>query len=150
MWVGIPSREADEAWNGTEQSLIKINHSLSSKDRWSFDPTIITGTAGRGNVVQTFQLMQNFPNPFNPTTTIRYTLPVAGKTVIAVYNVLGQEVKKLVEAVVPAGDKSVVWNGSDNFDRQVSSGVYFYRITSTSIGVPAKSYSSVKKMVLLR
>lgn len=150
MWVGMPTREADEGWNGTEQSLIKINHSLSSNDRWSFDPTITTGIAGKGSIVQTFQLMQNYPNPFNPATTIRYTLPVAGKTVITIFNVLGQEVKRLVEAVEPAGDKSVVWNGSDKFDRQVSSGVYFYRITATSVGVPGRSYSSVKKMILLR
>ncbi|KAA3602031.1 MAG: T9SS C-terminal target domain-containing protein [Calditrichaeota bacterium] len=92
---------------------------------------------------ETFILSQNFPNPFNPTTTINYELRITnyefGKLLI--FNVLGQKVKEF-QLVNSKG--SVIWNGTNDFGKQVSSGIYFYRIeTDTQIG-------KMQKMVLLK
>ena len=85
-----------------------------------------------------FSLSQNFPNPFNPSTTIRYQLPRPAHVVLKLFSVLGQEVATLVNETQQAGTRSVVWNAVD-----VSSGVYFYRIQ-------ADSYSATMKLVLLK
>ena len=74
-------------------------------------------------------LFQNYPNPFNPTTTIRYNLPKTNKVVLKIYNTLGQEVRTLVNKVHKSGYKAVEWDGKDDFDQPVSSGVYVYKLT---------------------
>lgn len=85
-----------------------------------------------------FQLHQNVPNPFNPTTTIAYTLPGAAHVKLAVYDVRGREVAVLVDGYQPAGTHDAAWNASG-----VPSGVYFCRITTGT-------FSATRKMCLLR
>jgi hypothetical protein len=69
----------------------------------------------------------NYPNPFNPSTTIKFSMPKAGHLSLNVYNVRGQLVKTLIDGARPAGaDQSIVWDGSNNQGSNVSSGVYFY------------------------
>jgi predicted extracellular nuclease len=86
----------------------------------------------------TYSLEQNFPNPFNPTTTIQYGLPVSSTVTLTVYNIIGQEVMTLVNSYQNAGIYSV------NFDAsRLSSGMYLYRIT-------AGNFVQVKKMMLLK
>jgi len=92
---------------------------------------------------ESFQLFQNYPNPFNPTTTIKYDLPKPAKVVLKIYNILGQEVRTLVDARETAGYKSVVWDGRNNAGASVASGVYFYRIA-------AENFSKVRKMLIIR
>jgi len=92
-----------------------------------------------------FKLYQNHPNPFNPTTTIQYQLPSESRLRLMVYNLLGQVVAELVNGVESVGYKSVDWNAG-NF----SSGVYFYRLEATSTSKPTKSFTSVKKMLLIK
>ena len=88
---------------------------------------------------------QNYPQPFNPTTTIRFALPTDSKVTLKIYNLLGQVVATLADGVVSAGYQSAQWNASNN-----ASGVYFYRIEATSINDLSKSFMQVKKMVLMR
>jgi hypothetical protein len=76
-----------------------------------------------------FKLAQNFPNPFNPTTSIAYTVP-AGQVNLTIYNLLGQKVRTLVNKDVPAGVYEAVWDGADAAGNQVASGVYFYKLKS--------------------
>jgi len=95
-----------------------------------------------------YKLEQNFPNPFNPSTTVNYQLPEASTVKIVVYNMLGQEVKTLVSEDQLAGYYSMVWNGTDNTNRKVSSGVYIYRIIA--IGPQKKQYTEVKKMLMIK
>ncbi len=92
-----------------------------------------------------FALKQCYPNPFNPTTSIRYQLPMSGKVMLKIYNVLGQEVKTLVDEMQDAGFKSVEWNANE-----VASGVYFYRITVQGDGATSSTFTDQKKMLLIK
>jgi hypothetical protein len=89
-------------------------------------------------VVTAYALEQNFPNPFNPSTTIQYALPNAGDVRLTVFNVLGQEAATLVNENKPAGTYSVQFDAS-----RLASGLYFYRLQ-------AGSYVEMKKLVLLK
>ena len=79
-----------------------------------------------------FGLDQNTPNPFNPSTTIRYTLSGASQVNLAIYNVLGQQVRVLVNSAQAVGVHQVVWDGRDAFGRGVSTGLYLYRLQAES------------------
>ncbi|PID27263.1 MAG: hypothetical protein CSB55_09065 [Candidatus Cloacimonadota bacterium] len=87
--------------------------------------------------------LSNFPNPFNPVTEIHYNIPAAGKVNIKIYNTKGQLVNTLVDQVEEAGPKKVTWTGKDSQGNDVSSGVYFYKVT-------VKNASSTKKMLLMK
>lgn len=90
-----------------------------------------------------FALDQNYPNPFNPETRIGFSLKSGGHVELAVYNVLGESIRQLVFDYLSAGYKSVIWDGRDNSGRQVSSGVYLYKLT---IG----EFTETKKMMLVK
>jgi hypothetical protein len=74
------------------------------------------------------ELFQNFPNPFNPTTSISFKIPRDAHVRLEVFSVLGQSVKLLVDGHTRAGVYSVLWDGSNRRGQQVSSGMYFYRM----------------------
>lgn len=93
--------------------------------------------------VKVSMLKQNYPNPFNPTTTISFDMKSAGKANLAVYNVKGQLVKTLVNDNLTAGSHSILWNGLDNNNKQASSGVYFYKLSTNN-------HNEMKKMVLVK
>jgi tetratricopeptide (TPR) repeat protein len=86
--------------------------------------------------------VSNYPNPFNPTTTIKFGINSSHVT-IDIFNVKGQKIRSLVDSVYPAGEHSVVWNGNDDSGRSVGSGIYFYRIN-------AGEYNATKKMLLIK
>ncbi|MBI5265774.1 MAG: T9SS type A sorting domain-containing protein [candidate division Zixibacteria bacterium] len=90
-----------------------------------------------------FALMGNYPNPFNPTTTIEYSLERTHEVQLVIYNTLGRRVRRLVDQVQPHGVHRVGWDARDDEGRAVASGVYFYRL---SVGEEAR----VGKMVLVR
>jgi hypothetical protein len=90
-----------------------------------------------------FNLSQSFPNPFNPETRIQFSLLEKGKVQLNVYNMLGQVVAVLVNGELSAGTKEVVWNGTDQNGRSVTSGVYFYRL-ETPQGAITKKMTLVK------
>jgi len=92
---------------------------------------------------KTYSLHNNYPNPFNPATTIEFDLPVSGKVNLKIYNLLGEEVATLLEEELIAGRHSVIWDGLNNAQITVSSGVYFYWIKTGS-------FNAVKKMLLIR
>jgi len=101
-----------------------------------------------------YSLSQNYPNPFNPNTTICYAIRRGGDwesmngpvtTTLKIYNVLGQQVKTLVNELKEIGNYSVVWDGRDDHDRRVASGIYLYQLT-----VDGGRWSKTKRMILLR
>ena len=89
------------------------------------------------------QLKGNYPNPFNPETTIAFSTKENGPVSIDIYNIKGQKVKALVSENMQAGPHTVVWNGTNDNGKSVSSGVFFYRMKSGK-------YSSTKKMILMK
>jgi len=106
----------------------------------SENPVIDTTNIGD---LTSFNLYQNYPNPFNPRTTIVYDVVEETKVELNVYNILGQKVNTLINEVQSFGRKSIIWDGTNNSGKSVSSGVYIYSI---KIGNWVKS----KKMILLR
>ena len=87
--------------------------------------------------------ISNYPNPFNPTTTIVFDLASESKVSIAVYNVKGQRVKQLMNEQLSVGQHSIIWSGLDSNNKSVSSGIYLYKIK-------AGNQESVKRMLLLK
>jgi len=113
---------------------------------WDYDaesPTAIEDDPGTGIVIRTTNLRENYPNPFNPSTTLTFELPKQMDVELVIYDVLGRKVNTLVKGMQRAGVHQVIWNGADNYGRAVSSGVYFYRLTT-------ENYSKTLKMVLMR
>ena len=90
-----------------------------------------------------FNLRQNYPNPFNPETIIEYVLFENSQVHLSIYNILSQHVRTLIDQYQKAGYKKTTWDGKDQAGREVSSGIYFYRLKTDS-------FIEVKKMLLLR
>ncbi len=88
-------------------------------------------------------LHQNYPNPFNPTTTISFSIPKDSKVELSIYNIKGQKVKQLISDQLSTGQHSVVWDGRDENNKPVGSGIYFYKL---KVG----DFKRVKKMVLMK
>ncbi len=104
--------------------------------------TGINAPISDGNVPEAFHLWQNFPNPFNPETTIRYQLPQQAAVTLRIFNGLGQVVRTLIKGVEGSGIHEVTWDGRDDNGRFVGSGIYFYQLTAPRI-------RKTRKMVLL-
>lgn len=94
-----------------------------------------------------FSLSHNYPNPFNPSTTLTYHLPVSATVNAAVFNVTGKKVRQLTLATLPAGVHSLNWDGLDNHDRKVGSGIYYLHLKAES---GSQRCQQMEKMVLLK
>jgi len=118
---------------------------VSNTDYTITEPIVIERALDEADVTKptVTVLKVNYPNPFNPTTTIAFDLAKEGAVSIDIYNIKGQKVKTLVNDVRAAGFYKVVWNGQDSAGRDVSSGIYFYRMRT-------EGYSSVRKMLLMK
>ncbi|MBL7961554.1 T9SS type A sorting domain-containing protein, partial [bacterium] len=137
----------------------KIGLYLWSNEQWTplsmerkngqWSATVSGGTVGAfynsdvSAIPSEFKLHGNYPNPFNPSTTISYEIPIQGKVVIKIYNTLGQEIRTLVNEVKPAGFHKLVWDGRNNNGQSISSGLYIYRLQTDRF---VKSH----KMILLK
>jgi hypothetical protein len=87
---------------------------------------------------QAFSLSPNYPNPFNSSTTLRYSLPVQSSATIDIYDILGRKIQTLAEGIKPAGNYQIVWEARD-----IPSGAYFYRLTTGE-------FSQTRKMILVK
>ena len=85
----------------------------------------------------------NYPNPFNPVTTISYSLPNESEISLTIYNIKGQKVKELIKGTQPAGDYNITWNGKDESSKDVTSGIYFYKLKTQQNEI-------TRKMLLLK
>jgi len=90
-----------------------------------------------------FALHENYPNPFNPTTTLRFDLPEVSDITLTIYNMLGQKVKTFNMQSIPAGYHSVTWDATNDLGQQVGAGVYLYQLR-------ANQFVKTRKMVLLK
>ena len=87
---------------------------------------------GEAGVPMAFMVDQNFPNPFNPRTTIQFALPSSGRTRVSIFDVAGRHVKTLLDEDLPAQTHQVIWSGEDDNGRGVAAGIYFYMVTNGS------------------
>jgi len=139
--VGITFKVSDKAKIGDRAEIKLQNLRLNESDL--MEPNLAYVVSVGAQVPKEFSLSQNRPNPFNPTTSIQYSLPTRSHVVLDIYNLLGQRVTTLVDETKEAGIHQVIWNGKGSKGNTVTSGVYFYRIK-------ADNYSEVKKMVLMK
>jgi flagellar hook assembly protein FlgD len=112
---------------------------------------VFTGSAQietANEIPQDFALTQNHPNPFNPETQITFALPEASTVRLTVFDVLGREVAVLEDRILPAGYRTVRWNGRNSKGESVGSGVYFYRITA--VGESGRIFAQTAKMALMK
>jgi photosystem II stability/assembly factor-like uncharacterized protein len=142
--------QQNTATNNTLSSIFFINDHIGFSV--GFNGTIIKTTTGGEpigikqigrEIPKSFSLFQNYPNPFNPTTSIKYSLKEDVNVNIAVYNILGQTVKTLINEFQQAGYKELIWDGSNDNGLEVASGIYIYKII-------AGDYINSKKMLLLK
>jgi hypothetical protein len=111
---------------------------------WS-DDEVVEVPVGSGGILipAVTSLNGNYPNPFNPTTTIKFGLHEAQSVVLNVYNIKGEKVRSLVNEELEAGYHDIVWDGKDDSGKTASSGVYFYKMK-------ASKYVSTKKMIMMK
>ena len=110
---------------------------------WEGGGTVDVANENKDLISQKFILYDNYPNPFNPVTTLLYDLPENGHVNITIYDMMGREVKTLVNKTQDAGYRSIIWDATNDYGRPVSAGIYLYQIQ-------AGEYISTKKMVLLK
>ncbi len=126
----IRGRDAAGNWGSASPLVIVVNG-------------VVTGIEAASVLPARYGLEQNWPNPFNPKTTIRYALPKGGRVELAIYNASGERVRTLVSGVEPAGFKSAFWDGKNDQGKPVTSGVYLYKLA-------AEEFESSRKMVLVK
>ena len=116
-----------------------LTATISSADGqvWTKDITVSIGAP------KDYKLYNNFPNPFNPSTKIAFELPKASHVKLVIYDVVGREVVQIADGDYPAGYSELTWNGLNRNGEQVSSGAYFYRISTDK-------WSKVMKMLSLK
>lgn len=100
-------------------------------------------------IPEKYYISYNYPNPFNPITTIKYDLPEDSFVKLRIFNLLGEEIRTLISGNENAGSKSTLWNGKDNKDNSVSSGMYIYYFSAKSLESDV-DFHQTRKMVLLR
>ncbi|MCD4651734.1 MAG: T9SS type A sorting domain-containing protein [Candidatus Cloacimonetes bacterium] len=130
--------------NQTYTAGVKSSYDSGDSELISIDWVYTGNPTGDDSITPTVTCLEgNFPNPFNPETTIRFALNQPGHVSLNVYNCRGQLVKKLVNKHMPAGRHSVLWNGVNSSGKSIPSGVYFYRMVSNG-------YVHTDKMILLK
>jgi hypothetical protein len=137
LWQVPSTLQADTSYKIRIIGLNRSTVSDASDKSFSIGKTA-TAVAAPKTIISSYQLSQNYPNPFNPSTVINFQVPVSTHVSLKVYDILGKEVKTLVDARKEAGAYSVVLNAND-----LPGGIYFYRIQ-------AGDFVQAKKLTLLK
>jgi len=101
-------------------------------------------------IPQTYELLGNYPNPFNPSTTIKYALPYSSDVELTIYDITGKVITTLNRNGQSAGYQNIVWNGNSQQGSRVSSGVYFYRFKAASLDGSNKVFEKTAKLLMLK
>ena len=151
QWLSLDTKDGGEETQGNFPFPGGINNTVGSVT-YMVDEIVFTLNEGSGvsdvsgnpNVMPlTYDLGGNYPNPFNPTTSFSYSLPVSNNVTIDIYNELGTKVRSLVNRFATAGTYTATWDGQDDSGMNLPSGIYFYKMQ-------ASHFSSVKKMLLTK
>ena len=110
---------------------VSVENGLSSEVDFNmtYDDPMVSVSGNELNISNSKLNISNYPNPFNPSTTISYSIPAAAAVELSIYNVKGQKVVTLVNQHQEAGEYATQWNGTDSENNPVASGVYFYRLS---------------------
>lgn len=150
--ISVSSNSLDPLLEMTSQDEAVISYFIHTADE---EYTVVSDTgefvlsrAALGAVdgyaiPEQFSLHQNYPNPFNPVTTLRYDLPENGLVNITIYDMLGRQVKTLMDQTQDAGFKSVIWDATNDYGKPVSAGIYLYQIRMGP-------YTKTRKIILLK
>jgi hypothetical protein len=146
----LPGAEIDKARvatlrfrrTGSQDAILTLEYRLRDTDAAIIEANRITFEVAP-LLPGEFALYPNYPNPFNPNTTIRYDLPERTRVTLVVYDLLGREVRALVNSIQEPGYKSVVWNGVDDRGKPVGSGIYLCRFST-------EKYSRTMKLLLVK
>ncbi len=127
-----------------EDTVIEIIDSQTYDSEFGFNRLALPAPVQLQTRPETFALVNNYPNPFNPATTIKYALPQAADVELTIYNVVGQAVRTLVAEHQNAGRYVVEWDATNDHGHSLSSGMYFYRLQAGG------EFLETKKMLLLK
>lgn len=133
----------DSNWYDGDTLVITPYYPVTENDVFTFNPLRLLTVENKNQIPNSYKLYNNYPNPFNPQTTIKYDLQKSGKVVIEIFNLLGQKIKTLVNEDKTAGSYTTTWNGTTDKGLYAASGIYFYRIKT-------ENFSNTKKMLLIR
>jgi hypothetical protein len=144
----------EETWEGSTERVsngvmpIRDSQCVTHKDRHvgiynRYDPILAVDEFGEGSVIQNFKLLQNYPNQFNPQTTIRFVLPHSSNVTLDILDIQGRKVFTLVNTSQKAGSHVVQWDGRNEQGVRVANGLYFYQLV-------AEDFSAVRKMTVLK
>jgi len=95
-------------------------------------------------------LFNNYPNPFNPSTTIKYNLPNASSVEITIYDIIGNMIRDFTISYQTAGQHSILWNGTNRNNEQVASGIYLYHFNAVSLADKNNKFEKTAKMILMK
>lgn len=150
--VELELRAWDESKSSKKMSFNLFNHnssdfeptnSIIKSDNDFYQVKLGSGSLDSDIETPTSLAINNYPNPFNPETTISFNNPKSGNVSLAIYNIKGQLVKTLLDEDVSTGAHSIVWNGKNEIGKAVSSGVYFTKIKTGTV-------TKIKKMILMK
>jgi hypothetical protein len=154
-WASIGNVKASDLSNSPKQYSFADKNLQAGKYQYRLKMIDNDGSFQYSKIVETavtlpkdFDLSQNYPNPFNPSTKINYNLPSDSKVTLEVYSIIGVRMAVLVDENQSAGFYSVNF-ASSSLNKNVSSGVYFYRINAID-KTTGKQFSSIRKMILLK
>jgi len=116
---------------------------FQSEETLSLNKPLIEINIEENKIPEGYNLENNYPNPFNPTTTINYSIPKGGNVRLEIYNSLGEIVNIIQDSYQDAGNHSIMWTGKDSNGNSLSSGIYIYRLISND-------FVQVKKMTFLK
>jgi hypothetical protein len=137
--------DADNLEIGNYNALIKLSSNDPDEGLLEIPVTLfVTETANDEEMIPLIaKVVGNYPNPFNPVTKIVFQINKPAKVSLAIYNTKGQKIRSFASAFYQQGENSIVWNGKDDIGKRVSSGIYFYRISSGS-------WHKTQKMLMLK
>jgi hypothetical protein len=151
-WYGAPDSIAITSltWNSGAGKFDSSSYKVANNHRQTFrvlESDLVNGIEDKDWVVimpDDYRLEQNYPNPFNPSTTIGFFLPVKDRVSVKIYDMLGKEIRTLIDnSEYPAGSSRVTWDGKNNSGQPASSGTYFYSLIHGN-------FKQTQKMMLLR
>ncbi|MFH1213621.1 MAG: FlgD immunoglobulin-like domain containing protein [Candidatus Neomarinimicrobiota bacterium] len=129
--------------SGGPNRVYTVGDSTDNVVNYWYNDQVLVGVDDEAMLPKVFALHQNYPNPFNPTTTIKYDLPKESYVKIVIYDIMGREVRTLINAKQPAGYQTVQWNAVNNQGNQISSGFYI-------CVMQAGDFHKTQKMTILK